>query len=371
MNQGDGIRHKGIGSIDNRSTSGCDRSGRNRPVNEGLLKGVLNGDFRSIARLITLVEDGDPRSSNLLRALFPHTGRCFTIGVTGSPGSGKSTLVDCLAGHYRELGLKVGIIAVDPTSPFTGGAILGDRIRMQSRSLDSGTFIRSMATRGQLGGLSRATADALIVLDSAGFDIVLVETVGVGQDEVEVVRAAQATLVLVVPGMGDDIQAMKAGIMEIGDIFVVNKADHAGVDMVETEIRSIVSAGSRPDGWKPEVVRTVASEGKGIEACTGAIERLRAFLNSSPAGRDRSFHVQRGRLMDLVRSKVISDFTSSPACAEAVDGLAHRVVSRDIDPFSAADELLSRLFRVQRRFLGGEETLGGQGSILPDNRGEQ
>src|SRR5512136_1065211 len=211
-------------------------AGAAKTLREGLVRGALEGDFRSVARLITLVENGGPESSAFLRALFPHTGRCFTVGVTGSPGSGKSTLVDRLASHYRGLGLKVGIIAVDPTSPFSGGAILGDRIRMQSRSLDAGTFIRSMATRGHLGGLSRATADALIVLDSAGFDIVLLETVGVGQDEVEVARAAQATLVLVVPGMGDDIQAMKAGIMEIGDVFVINKSDHAGADRVEAEI---------------------------------------------------------------------------------------------------------------------------------------
>ena len=312
-----------------------------KSFSEGLVRGVLEGDFRSVARLITLVEDGVPESSAFLRALFPHTGRCFTVGVTGSPGSGKSTLVDCLAGHYRGLGLKVGIIAVDPTSPFTGGAILGDRIRMQSRSLDSGTFIRSMATRGQLGGLARATADALMVLDSAGFDIVLVETVGVGQDEVEVARAAQATLVLVVPGMGDDIQAMKAGIMEIGDIFVINKADHAGADRVETEIRTLVSISTRSDGWKPEVVRTVASEGLGIGSCAGAIERFRGFFTASERGRDRALQIQRERLLELVRSKVLVDLMNRPGCAELVDALARRVVSREIDPFSAADELLA------------------------------
>lgn len=312
-----------------------------RPFGESLVKGVLEGDFRSVARLITLVEDGGPESTAFLRALFPHTGRCFTIGVTGSPGSGKSTLVDCLAGHYRGMGLKVGIIAVDPTSPFTGGAILGDRIRMQSRSLDSGTFIRSMATRGQLGGLSRATADALMILDSAGFDVVLVETVGVGQDEVEVARAAQATLLLLVPGMGDDIQAMKAGIMEIGDVFVVNKADHAGADRVEAEICALVSISTRSDGWKPEVVRTVASEGRGIDACAGAIERFRGFLTASEPGSDRSLQIQRDRLLELVRSKMLVDLLSRPGCAELVDALARQVVMREIDPFSAADQLLA------------------------------
>ena len=308
---------------------------------DGLVRGVLEGDFRSVARMITLVEDGGSGTSSLLRELFPHTGRCFTIGVTGSPGSGKSTLVDCLASHYRGLGLKVGIIAVDPTSPFSGGAILGDRIRMQSRSLDPGTFIRSMATRGHLGGLSRATADALIVLDSAGFDIVLLETVGVGQDEVEVARAAQATLVLVVPGMGDDIQAMKAGIMEIGDVFVINKADHAGADRVEAEIRALVSISSRRDGWKPDVVRTVASEEQGIDLCAGAIERFRAFVTASEEGRGRELQVQRERLLELVRSRVLADLMSRPGCAELVEALARRVMSREMDPFSAADELFA------------------------------
>ncbi len=312
-----------------------------RRFGEGLVQGVLKGDFRAVARLITMVEDGGPGSSTLLRELFPHTGRCFTIGVTGSPGSGKSTLVDCLASHYRGLGLRVGVIAVDPTSPFSGGAILGDRIRMQSRSLDSGTFIRSMATRGHLGGLSRATADALIVLDSAGFDIVLVETVGVGQDEVEVARAAHATLVLVVPGMGDDIQAMKAGIMEIGDVFVINKADHAGADRVETEIRALVSISNRSDGWKPDVVRTVASEGLGIGLCADAIVRFRSFASTSAQGRDRALQIQREKLLELVRSRVLVDLMSRPGCAGLVDELARRVVSREMDPYSAADELLA------------------------------
>ncbi len=326
---------------DHDITGGLQPAVRAERWNEGLVKGVLGGDFRSVARLITLVENGGSESSSFLRELFPHTGRCFTIGVTGSPGSGKSTLVDCLAGNYRGSGLKVGIIAVDPTSPFSGGAILGDRIRMQSRSLDAGTFIRSMATRGHLGGLSRATADALIVLDAAGFDVVLVETVGVGQDEVEVARAAQATLVLVVPGMGDDIQVMKAGIMEIGDVFVINKADHAGADRVESEIRALVSISTRSDGWKPDVVRTVASEGLGIGSCASAIERFRNFVNASDRARDRALQIQRERLLELLRSKVLTNLMNRPGCAELVDRLAQRVVKREIDPFSAADELLA------------------------------
>jgi LAO/AO transport system kinase len=344
-------------------TSGTEQS---RPPGgrsgESLIKGVLEGDFRSIARLITLVEDGAAEGTELLRALFPHTGSCFTIGVTGAPGSGKSTLVDHLAGHYRGLGLKVGIIAVDPTSPFTGGAILGDRIRMQSRSLDTGTFIRSMATRGQLGGLAHATADAVMVLDSAGFDVVLVETVGVGQDEVEVARAAQATLVLVVPGMGDDIQAMKAGIMEIGDLFVVNKADHDGADRVEKEIRSLISLGARADGWTPEVVRTVASEGQGIQSCAGAIERFRSFRISSEKSREQSLRLQRERLLELVRSELITVLASRPSCAGLLESLARRVEAREIDPFTAAEELLAC-------FCGSPERTGSSGRRTPRKEG--
>jgi len=311
------------------------------PVTEQMVADVLAGEFRAIARLITLVENGAPAAIPALQELFPHTGRCVSVGITGAPGAGKSTLVDQLAGHYRALGERVGIIAVDPTSPFTGGAILGDRIRMQSRSLDSGTFIRSMATRGNLGGLARATADVLLVLDAAGFDIVLIETVGVGQDEVEIARTAQVTLVLLVPGMGDDVQTMKAGIMEIGDVFVINKADHAGVERVEAELESLLAISSRQDGWKPPVVRTVATEGKGIDACARAIQSWRESQKQSAFQLEKRIQIQKERLLELVHAKIVRSLLRDQRTFGRLDELARRVVERGIDPFSAAEVLLA------------------------------
>jgi LAO/AO transport system kinase len=307
-----------------------------------MIQDILAGDFRAVARLITMVENYSLQAVPYLRELFPHSGRCFTVGITGAPGSGKSTLVDRLASDYRRKGKKVGIIAVDPTSPFSGGAILGDRIRMQSRSLDPGTFIRSMATRGNLGGLARATTDVLMVMDAAGFDIVLIETVGVGQDEVDIARTAHATLVLLVPGMGDDIQAMKAGIMEIGDVFVINKADHAGVDRVETELNVLLAMSNRPDNWQPAIVRTVASDGQGIEECTNAVEKYRAFLQTSPFQRDRSVQVQRDRLLEVIRSQILQKLLLKAGAAERLDELAREIADRRIDPFTAAEELLGQ-----------------------------
>ena len=308
----------------------------------GMIQDILAGDFRAVARLITLVENYSLKAVPCLRELFPHTGRCFTVGITGAPGSGKSTLVDRLASHYRREEKKVGIIAVDPTSPFSGGAILGDRIRMQSRSLDPGTFIRSMATRGNLGGLARTTTDVLMVMDAAGFDVVLIETVGVGQDEVDIARTANATLVLLVPGMGDDIQAMKAGIMEIGDVFVINKADHPGVDRVENELNVLLAMSSRPDSWRPAVVRTVASDGQGIEECTNAVEKYRTFLQTSPVQRNRSVQIQRERLLEVIRSQILQELLMKAGAVERLEELAQEIADRRIDPFAAADELLGQ-----------------------------
>jgi LAO/AO transport system kinase len=308
--------------------------------NCAMLDDILKGDFRAIARLITIVENESPEAIGHLRALFPFTGRAFTVGITGAPGAGKSTLVDKLAGHYRGRDLRVGIVAVDPTSPFTGGAILGDRIRMQSRSVDPGTFIRSMATRGNLGGLARTTADALTVLDAAGFDVILAETVGVGQDEVEIARTAETTLVLLVPGMGDDIQAMKAGIMEIGDVFVINKADHAGVERVEAELNALISISHRPDGWKPPVVKTVASDGIGIEACAQAVDAFRGFQKNSSARRERQLQVQKERLLELLRSQITRELLQDPESAALLEALAARVVDRAQDPYSAVEDLM-------------------------------
>jgi len=310
-------------------------------MNGSMVDRVLAGDYRAVARLITLVENGEPEAIPYMRQLFPHTGRCLSIGITGAPGAGKSTLADRLAGYYRNLDRKVGIIAVDPTSPFTGGAILGDRIRMQSRSLDQGTFIRSMATRGNLGGLSRATADVLLIMDAAGFDIVLVETVGVGQDEVEIARTAQLTLVLLVPGMGDDVQAMKAGIMEIGDIFVINKADHVGVERIEAELNALLSTSTRPDGWKPEVVRTVAPDGIGVDRCAQAVEAWRIAQKSSPYQQEKALQVQKERLLDLVRSEIQRNMLRDPLTANRMTEFALQIAARRMDPYSAAEKLLA------------------------------
>ncbi len=310
-------------------------------MNSDLLERVLAGEFRAVARLISLVENMEPESTEYLRALFTRTGRCFIIGITGAPGSGKSTLVDALASHYRNREKRVGIIAVDPTSPFSGGAILGDRIRMQSRSFDSGTFIRSMATRGQLGGLARTTDDVLTILDAAGFDIVLVETVGVGQDEVEIVRTAHATLVLLVPGMGDDIQTMKAGIMEIGDVFVINKADHPGAERTEKELNALLSMCARPDGWMPAVVRTIASEGQGVEECGKAIDNFKRHMAGSEYRKNRSMQIHKERLLELIKFKVARQIVEAPGAGVRIDEMAGKIAARELDPFTAAEQLIS------------------------------
>src|SRR6266849_6719059 len=244
---------------------------------ESLIDRIVAGDANAVARAISKAEDGAADASELMKGIFPRTGRALVIGITGAPGAGKSSLVDKLATIYRKRGERVGIIAVDPSSPFSGGAILGDRIRMQTLSLDKGVFIRSMATRGNLGGLARATVDAVAILDAAGYEKIIVETVGVGQDEVEIVKPADVCVVVLVPGMGDDVQTMKAGIMEIGDIFAINKADREGVLRTEKEVESLLSFGPRADQWEPPIVKTVAIENKGIEELAAAIERSREF----------------------------------------------------------------------------------------------
>jgi LAO/AO transport system kinase len=241
------------------------------PMSEDLIDKVLAGDPRSIARAITAVENGDETAARLMKGVFRHTGKGVIVGITGAPGAGKSSLVDKLAMFYKERGERVGIVCVDPSSPFSGGAILGDRIRMATLGLDKNVFIRSMATRGNLGGLSRATVDAVAILDAAGFNKIIVETVGVGQDEVEIVKTADVSVVVLVPGMGDDIQAIKAGIMEIGDVFVINKADREGVLRTQKELEALLSLAHRPDFWNPPIVKTIATENTGIEDVSSAI----------------------------------------------------------------------------------------------------
>jgi LAO/AO transport system kinase len=303
---------------------------------------IRAGDVRAISRAISAIEDRDPQSEQLLKLIFPFTGRACIIGVTGAPGTGKSTLVDRLAAHYRQLGDQVGIIAVDPTSPYTGGAILGDRIRMQGHASDAGIFIRSMATRGFLGGLARATADVALVLDAAGKQHVLVETVGVGQDEIDIVRLADCTLVLLVPGMGDDIQNMKAGLMEIADIFVLNKTDREGADRLQAQLESMLELAPERNGWKPQIVRTVATEGKGVDQVVRAISQYRERFGQSAERQAKQTEHWRRRLLGMTGELFMERAVSGPEGAAALDALAREVAERRKDPYAAVRELMSR-----------------------------
>jgi GTPase len=302
---------------------------------------VTAGDPRAIARAISKVEDGAPEASELMKEIFPRTGKALIIGITGSPGAGKSSLVDKLALLYRQRGERVGIVAVDPSSPFSGGAILGDRIRMQTLGLDKNVFIRSMATRGNLGGLARATVDALTILDAAGYSRIIVETVGVGQDEVEVVKAADVSIVVLVPGMGDDIQAIKAGLMEIGDIFVINKADRDGVFATEKELQALLSLAERQDGWQPPIVKTVATESKGIEELAGAIDAFQASQLTGEVNRERRRAIARWRIVELLREQLVARLLESQQASAKLDSLAEEVATRKRDPYSAVEEIIN------------------------------
>jgi LAO/AO transport system kinase len=312
-------------------------SANNKP---SLVDRIAAGDTRAVARAISKVEDVSADAAQLMKRVFPLTGRGLVIGITGAPGAGKSSLVDKLALHYRQQGERVGIVAVDPSSPFSGGAILGDRIRMQTLGLDRGVFIRSMATRGNLGGLARTTVDAVSILDAAGYGRIIIETVGVGQDEVEIVKAADISVVVLVPGMGDDIQAIKAGIMEIGDIFVINKADREGVYATEKELEGLLSLAMRDDLWEPPIVKTVATETKGIQELAAAIERYREFHRQAPAGDGRRRAIARWRILELLRERLVARTLETDSASEKLDRLAGEVASRQRDPYSAVEELL-------------------------------
>ena len=313
---------------------------------QDLAEGVLAGRVPAVARAITWAEAGDPRFRALLALVFPRTGGARVTGLTGSPGAGKSTLTAALARKARVLGRKVGIVAVDPSSPFSGGAILGDRIRMQDLYTDPGVLIRSMATRGHLGGLARATADAVDVLDAAGYDEILVETVGVGQDEVEVFRLAQSCVVVLTPGMGDDIQAIKAGLMEVADLFVVNKADRDGADRVVQEILQMLELGEH-GAWVPPILKTIATTGAGLDELTGKLEEHRKFLDG-PEGAQRKRERTKRRIESLVREEILGRLETFKGDRGVLEEVAIRVEARVEDPVSAARTLSSALERDRR-----------------------
>ena len=309
-----------------------------------LAERVLSGDARAIARAISLVEDDDPRSTDLIRAIYPHTGRAYLIGVTGPPGAGKSTLVDRLATElrrHRDSGPSaIGIIAVDPTSAFSGGAVLGDRLRMQ-HAADEGVFIRSMATRGHLGGLARATADAALVLDAGGRDVVVIETVGVGQDEVDIVRTADVSIVTLVPGTGDDVQALKAGIMEIADIFVVNKADREGADRLAAAIESTQALQAvAPGTWRPPILKTTATTAQGVPALLDTIWAFRA--HAAPDRTSKRQEHSEARLREIVSRRLWDHLERQGGGAAELRRLAGRVAAREVDPYTAAEALLRK-----------------------------
>jgi len=305
--------------------------------------GVAAGRSRALAQAITLVESHSPAAARLLAELYPKTGRARIIGITGSPGAGKSTLVAALAKHYRKQQKRVGIIAVDPTSPFTGGAILGDRIRMTDLYTDRGVFIRSMATRGFLGGLAKATNDVVDILDAAGFDVVLVETVGVGQDEVEVVRTVQTNLVVLVPGMGDDIQAIKAGIMEIGDLFVVNKADRPGADKTVTEVTMMMSLVEEHGDWVPPIVKTVASRAEGIDELDAAIVTHYEYLAKSGELDRRNRDRVRIRIETQLKEGFMDRLIGGSIAREEYEQLLEDVLRKRNNPYEAAEGVLARV----------------------------
>ena len=303
---------------------------------------LRSGDARALARAISAVENRTPDSAQLLKALFPHSGRARILGLTGPPGAGKSTLVDQLARHYRRAGKTLGIIAVDPTSPYTGGAILGDRIRMQEHHADAGIYIRSMATRGSLGGLARTTADVATVLDASGRDLILIETVGVGQDEVDIVRLADITIVILVPGMGDDVQTIKAGIMEIADIFVINKSDRDGAERVEREIRAMQSLSTRHDGWVPPVVKTVAIEGQGVEELASTIAGYETYLQKENLVLKRNIQNWRERLIEMLRDAMLERARTQLGNG-VVERYAAQVAEHKRDPYTLVEEIVGKI----------------------------
>lgn len=308
---------------------------------------LLNGDRRALARAITLVENDDPQARAIIRAIYPHTGRAHVIGVTGAPGYGKSTLVNAIARVYRRRGLTVGVIAVDPTSPFTGGALLGDRVRMRDLAGDAGVFIRSMASRGYLGGLARATAEVVLILDAAGYQRILVETVGVGQAEVDIARTAHTTVVVQTPGMGDEVQAIKAGILEVADVFAINKADQDGVERTEAALQMLLStstSGAATTGheptWAPPIVRTIGTRGEGVAELVDAIEAHASTQRANGRWQMRERARAAFTLHELLRDELMARVLAHLP-HDLLDAHLERIVNRQIDPYAAVAALLS------------------------------
>jgi LAO/AO transport system kinase len=322
-------------------------------------KDILSGDVQAAARLMRDLDDEIPSAHRTLKALYRHTGRAYLLGITGAPGAGKSTLVDCLIGHLREKGKTVGIVAIDPTSPFSGGAILGDRIRMQKHTLDAGVFIKSLATRGHLGGLSKSTIDIVNVMDAMGKDVVIIETVGVGQDEVEIVKVAHTNLVLVVPGLGDDIQALKAGILEIADIFVVNKYDREGADRTKQELETMVSMNPYAEGdWIPPVLPAVAQTGAGVPELLTEVEKHWMFVSREENLARYRREKARVELMEILKKRLIEKAMDDLSGSGVLDTVLRGIAEKKLDPYSVADKVVDHRFS----FPLGEKPGKGKGS---------
>jgi LAO/AO transport system kinase len=313
-------------------------------TSSNLSQRVIEGDAGAVARAISLIEDERPSGAELIRRIFPSTGRAYLVGITGPPGSGKSTLVDRLTAEIRKTSKTVGVVAVDPTSPFSGGALLGDRVRMQAHAGDAGVFIRSMATRGHLGGLARATSDAALVLDAAGKDVVLIETVGVGQDEIDIVRTADVSIVTLVPGSGDEVQALKAGIMEIADIFVVNKADREGADRTVASIEANLSLQTfAPGEWRPPILKTEATTGQGVAELLATIEQFRAHSADSQGSRRRAR--AEFRVRELLAQRFVQHVEQQVLGDGELGGILDRIAARELDPYAAVDEIVRRTLK--------------------------